>query len=210
MARAARRIALTGGLGSGKSTVAGLFEALGAGIVDNDAISRELTGAGGAAIPALRSAFGDEAIDAQGALDRAAMRARAFADPAERQRLEAILHPLIRDRSQALAQDLAPRHPVLLFDIPLLAEGGARRPVPGFERVLVVDCPASLQLARARARSGLAPAQLRAVIAAQAGRRERLAIADDVLFNGGTLEELRPRVARLWRAWTGGGAPAGL
>ncbi len=210
MARSARRIALTGGIGSGKSTVAALFTALGAGLVDNDEIARELTASGGAAIGALRTAFGETAIDAQGALDRAAMRARAFADPNERRRLEAILHPLIRARSEALARTLARRHPVLLFDIPLLAEGGHRRPVPGFERVLVVDCPPALQRERARARSGLPDAQLRAVIAAQASRRARLDIADDVLFNGGTLEDLHPRVARLWQAWTGGGTPSSL
>jgi dephospho-CoA kinase len=200
------RVALTGGIGSGKSTVAGMLAAHGAAVIDSDAIARELTAPGGAAIDAIRAAFGDRMIGPDGALDRARMRALVFADPGERERLEAILHPMIDAQAQREAAAAARRAPVLVFDIPLLAEGGAARTGRRYDRVLVVDCPPARQLAQALARGRMPETQLRAVIAAQASRGARLDIADDVLVNAGTLDELRARVARLWVDWTDPGA----
>ncbi len=192
------RIGLTGGIGSGKSTVAAVLGGLGAVVIDSDAIARALTVAGGEAIPALRAEFGPDAIDVAGALDRERMRRRVFADPAARRRLEALLHPLIRERGERLAREAAARAPYLVFDVPLLVEGGRGG---DYDRVLVVDAPPALQLERACARGGLAAAQVRAIMAGQAGRAQRLAAADDVLVNAGTVEELRERAQRLHRAY---------
>lgn len=188
-----RAIGLTGGIGSGKSTAAAFLAELGAGVVDADEISRELTAAGGAALPALRAAFGDGLVPPGGALDRAAMRALAFSDPAERGRLEAILHPMIRDES-ARRVAAAPG-PYCLLVVPLLLESGswARR----VERVVVVDLAERLQVERTCARSGLAPAEVRAIMATQWPRWRRLQAADDVLWNGGTPRELRDQCERL-------------
>ncbi len=204
MAVPAPRIGLTGGIGSGKSTVAAMLAELGAAIIDNDAIARELTAAGGAAIGPIRAEFGDAMIDDRGALDRARMRALVFPDPGARLRLERILHPMIRDRSERLAGAAQQRSPVLIFDIPLLAEGGGSRSALGLDRILVVDCPLSRQLSHARSRATMPPEQVRAVIATQASRRARLDIADDILVNAGSLDALRARVARLWAKWTRG------
>lgn len=198
------RIGLTGGIGSGKSTVAAMFAELGAAVIDNDAVARELTAPGGAAIGPIRDAFGAHMIDARGALDRARMREHVFARPDERQRLEGILHPMIRERSEELAQAALGRAPLILFDIPLLAEGAGGRAPSGYDRVLVVDCPVGLQLERAGARAGMPAEQVRAVIAVQARRSERLDIADDVIFNAGSLDALRLRVTRLWQRYCGG------
>ena len=192
------RIALTGGIGAGKSTVAALFVRRGAALIDADAIARELTGAGGAAIEALRAAFGAQMLDAGGALDRARMRALVFADAGARARLEAILHPLILERCRAQAQDRESSAPLLLFDVPLLAESSAARQALAADRVLVIDCPQAQQIARASARGTIPAGQIEAVIASQAPRRQRLDIADDVLVNAGTLDDLAIRVARLW------------
>jgi dephospho-CoA kinase len=192
------RIGLTGGIGSGKSTVAAMFAELGAAVIDNDAIARELTVAGGAAIAPIRAAFGDAMIDAHGALDRVRMRALAFAEPEQRRRLERILHPMIHERSEQLARAAQDRSRVLIFDIPLLAEAAGARSELGLDRILVVDCPVARQLSHTRARATMAPEQVRAVIATQASRRARLDIADDVLVNAGSLDALRARVARLW------------
>ncbi len=190
-------IGLTGGIASGKSLVATLFADLGIGIVDTDRIAHQLTAAGGAAIPDLVDAFGSEVLDAQGALDRAAMRARAFADASVRRRLEQILHGRIRALSQqALA---VARPPYALLAIPLLVESGANR--PPLDRILVVDCPESLQRSRALTRPGLSPDQVDAILAAQATRAERLAIADDVIDNSGTVESLQDRVRALDRRY---------
>jgi dephospho-CoA kinase len=188
-----RPVGLTGGIGSGKSTAAGFLARLGAVVVDADEISRELTAAGGAALPALREAFGGRLVPPGGALDRAAMRALAFSDPVARGRLEAILHPMIRDES-ARRLAAAPG-PYCLLVVPLLLESGswAQR----VERVVVVDLAERLQVERTCARSGLAPAQVRAIMAAQWPRWRRLQAADDVLWNGGTPEELRTQCERL-------------
>lgn len=190
-------VGLTGGIGSGKSAAASLFEALGAAVVDTDAIAHELTAPGGDAIAPIRAAFGEEVIDARGALDRAAMRRKVFADEQAKAHLEAILHPMIRaeaDRRSAAAQA-----PYVVLVVPLLVESGGYR--SRVQRVAVVDCPEEVQVARAMARSGLSAEEARAIMAAQAGRRERLAAADDVIDNGGELAALRPQVEALHRRY---------
>ncbi len=189
------RIGLTGGIGSGKSTLARLLVDQGARLIDSDAIARELTAAGGAAIEAIAQAFGPGVIEAGGALDRARMRSLVFSDPAARRRLEALLHPMIGARSEQRAAELAPGAPYLVFDIPLLAEGGLRD--GRFDRVLVIDCPAGVQMARALQRGTLSRSQIEAVMASQASRERRLAVADDVVFNAMGLADLRRRAERL-------------
>lgn len=194
-----RRIGLTGGIGSGKSTVAGLLAAHGALVIDADAISRELTAPGGGAIEALRAEFGPTAIDPDGGLDRERMRAVAFADPGARGRLEGVLHPLIAAetaRRTAAAGDGA----VLVFDVPLLVESGRWR--ARVERVLVVDCSTETQVERVMRRSGWERAAVERVIALQAPRAARRAAADAVMWNDGvTLDALAQDVAALWRSW---------
>lgn len=189
-------VGLTGGIGSGKSAAADMFAALGAAIVDADAVAHDLTGPGGAAMAALREAFGDIVIAPSGALDRAAMRQLAFTDPSARSRLEAILHPLIgaecASRMVSAAENGAP---YVIHAVPLLAEsGGARKHM---NRVLVVDCPEDLQVSRVMARSGLTAEEVRRIMAAQAGRAARLAIANDVIINDGDMEALHRNVAEL-------------
>ncbi|MCD6679261.1 MAG: dephospho-CoA kinase [Burkholderiaceae bacterium] len=190
-------VGLTGGIGSGKSTVAELFAARGASIVDTDAIAHELTAAGGAAIDAIRMRFGDAVLRADGALDRDAMRARAFDDPSARSALEAILHPMIRAESQRRIAD-APG-PYVMHVVPLLVESGGRS--GRFDRVLVVDCPVSVQIARVQQRSGLSAARIESILAAQASREQRLAAADDVIDNGGDAEALPAQVDALHRRY---------
>ena len=176
-------VGLTGGIGSGKSVVADALKALGAAVVDTDEISRNLTAAGGAAMPALRAAFGQAFITPEGALDRAAMRALAFSDAPARERLEGILHPAIREHAdRALAESTA-AYAVLV--VPLLFE--SRGYLDRVGRILVVDCAEALQVERTRARSGLTEAEVRAVMAAQWPRWRRLQAADDVVWNGGNL-----------------------
>jgi len=194
--RAVFRIGLTGGVGSGKSTVASVLHRLGAGIVDADSLAHELTGSGGAAIDLLRAEFGDSAIGPDGALDRAAMRALAFADPAVRQRLEAVLHPLIRANAERRARALAERGaPYIVFVVPLLVESAHWH--GQLERVLVVDCSEAVQLERVAARPGLDRTIAARIVAAQASRASRLAAADDVLFNEAPLPIIETRVAEL-------------
>ncbi len=188
-------IALTGGIGSGKSTLGRMLVEQGAALIDTDAIAHELTAAGGAAIGALRAEFGDEAIGPDGALDRCAVRARVFADPRSRQRLEALLHPMIWQRAGQLAGALAATAAYLVFDVPLLTESATR--AQDFDRVLVVDCPVALQVARVVQRGSLDRAEVEAIVAAQASREQRLALADDVVFNGESLEALAQRALRL-------------
>jgi len=189
------RIALTGGIGSGKSTLARMLAARGAGLIDADAIAHEITAVGGAAIGPIRARFGASFIDGDGALDRARMRAHVFGDERQRQALEAVLHPLIRAQTELRAAALACTVPYLLFDIPLLAEapGTERR----FDRVLVIDCPADVQVARVLQRGSMTREQVEAVLAAQASRESRLAIADDVQFNDAGLDQLERAAARL-------------
>jgi dephospho-CoA kinase len=186
-------VGLTGGIGSGKSTVAQLFAALGAAVIDTDAISHALTGPEGEAIAAIRKAFGRQVIDSTGALDRVAMRQLAFADPNVRRRLEAILHPLVR--SEADRQVAAHKAPYAMVVAPLLVESGMYR--YRVSRILVVDCEESLQVARTVARSGLTEQEVRAIMAAQASRATRLAAADDVIENNGTVDQVHTQVARL-------------
>jgi dephospho-CoA kinase len=190
-------IGLTGGIGSGKSEAARLFAQRGAAIVDTDAIAHELGAPGGAAAEPIRNAFGAGAIAADGALDRAAIRRLVFSDPAAKRKLEAILHPLIRARSEALVARAAGSYVVLV--VPLLVESGVDR--SRYQRVLVVDCPEEQQVARVTSRSGLAAEEVRAIMATQASRAERLAQADDVIDNSGPIERLDPQVERLHRSY---------
>lgn len=193
-------IGLTGGVGSGKSTVAAMLRQLGAGIVDADELAHALTAAGGAAIEPLRARFGEAVITASGALDRARMRALAFTDRAARGDLEDILHPMIRELARERGAMLAAAgSPYVVHVIPLLVESGNWR--DRFHRVLVVDCSEAAQLARVTARPGIDEHAARGIIAAQATRAERLAAADDVLFNEAPLDELLARVGRLHDAY---------
>ena len=174
-------VGLTGGIGAGKSTVERLFAELGIPCVDTDVIAHQLTAPGGAAIAAIRSEFGDEAVAANGAMDRAVMRARVFAEPALRQRLEAILHPLIRQES--LRQLAVLQAPYVLLGVPLLFETHLFDGV--VQRSLLVDCSEQVQQERVMARSGLDAAQVAAIMAAQMSRAQRRLLADDVIDNSG-------------------------
>jgi len=188
------RIGLTGGIGSGKSAVADLLAARGAAIVDADAVAHQLTAPGGRAMPVLIEAFGAGICDAQGGLNRAAMRERAFRDPHTRVWLESILHPLIGEAMQNAASQATGAY--LVFVVPLLVEHLARWR-PQIHRLCVVDCPESLQIERVRLRSGLAPETIDAILAAQATRSQRLAVADDVIDNSGNLHLLAEQVDAL-------------
>ena len=205
MAGSVATIGLTGGIGSGKSTVAGMLAARGAGIVDTDALARALTAPGGAALPAIAEAFGPGVIAADGALDRAHMRRVVFAGadaPAARRRLEGILHPMILAHALEDAGRFMQAHPgqPVVFDVPLLVESGhwAER----VDKVLVVECPPDEQVRRVVARSGWAEADVRRVIAQQASNAQRRAVADAVIVNHGlTLDDLRAEVDRVWADW---------
>ena len=194
------RIGLTGGIGSGKSTVANVWVSLGAGLVATDAIARALTAPGGAAMPAILARFGACMEAPDGSLNRAAMRALAFGSDAAREALEGILHPLIQREAERQAEQAQARFGTVLLDIPLLTESGRwRRAV---DRVVVVDCPAETQITRVRARSGWDEATVRSVIARQAGRCARRAIADAVIYNDGTDPTvLAAEVEALDRTW---------
>jgi dephospho-CoA kinase len=197
------RIGLTGGIGSGKSTVAALLAARGAAVLDTDLIARQLTLPGGAAIDAIRTAFGAEFIGTDGGLDRPRMREAAFADPERKRRLEGILHPLIGLEVERLAAE-AGSAPAIVFDIPLLVESGRWR--ARLDRVWLVDCSETAQVERVVARSGWTEAAARSVVAQQASRPARRAAADAVIHNDGiSLGELEAEVRRLWEATTGGG-----
>lgn len=192
------RIGLTGGIGSGKSTVAGFLREAGAAIVDTDAISRTLTQADGVAMPAIAAQFGPSFVAADGALDRELMRALAFSDPAARHRLEAILHPLIT--AEALAQADAATAPLTVFDVPLLVESGRWRPRAA--RVLVVDCAVETQIERVLQRPGWTRERIEGALATQATRPARRAAADAVILNDGlTLTALRNEVLSLAALW---------
>ncbi len=187
-------IGLTGGIGSGKSTVADLLAAKGAALVDTDVIAHQLTAPHGAAMTAIAEAFGADVVAADGSLDRAAMRRLAFSDPAAKTRLEEILHPLIRQRSDEACQQ-AKAAPYIVLVVPLLVESANYR--RRIDRLLVVDCDEATQIARVMQRSALSAEQVRAIIATQATRAARLAVADDVLRNDGNMAELLPQIERL-------------
>lgn len=192
------KIGLTGGIGSGKSTVAALMEACGALRFDADEVSRALTAAGGDAMPLIEAAFGSDLVGADGALDRAAMRALVFRDDDARRRLEAILHPLIAQRRDALVTSAKGRS--VVFDIPLLAESPAWR--TRVDRIVVIDCQESTQVARVLARSGLAADEVQRIMARQASRAQRRALADAVIYNDGlSLSELEQATHALWAHW---------
>lgn len=174
------RIALTGGIASGKSAVAALFEAHGVPVIDSDVIAREIVAPGSPALAAIRQRFGDRVLQSDGSLDRRALREQVFADPAARRDLETITHPAIRERMQAWSGTAS--GPYQIHMIPLLVEGGGRR---DFDRVLVVDCPEALQIQRVMQRDGVDASSAQKILAAQASRAERLAIADDVIVNDG-------------------------
>ncbi|MDR2838970.1 MAG: dephospho-CoA kinase [Azonexus sp.] len=193
-------VGLTGGIGSGKSKVAELFAERGIEVVDADAIARQLTATGGAAMPALVARFGPQIADASGALDRPAMRRLVFADAARRKELEAILHPLIDEESSRRCRAAA--SPYVIIDVPLLVEGGSHRR-GRYQRILVVDCPEDLQIARVAARNGFDEAAVRAIMAAQATRAERLAVADDVIVNDDSIDALSMAVEALHRKYLG-------
>lgn len=190
-------VGLTGGIGSGKSAAARVFESLGASVVDTDAIAHELTAPGGAAIAPIRAAFGAQYITADGALDRARMRELVFADADKKRELEAIQHPLIRERSRLLAEAAGGAYVVLM--VPLLIESRDYR--MRYQRVLVVDCPEQMQVARAMARSALSADQVRAIMASQATRSARIEAADDVIDNSGDVAYLERQVAALDRRY---------
>lgn len=186
-------IGLTGGIGCGKSTVADLFAARGATLVDTDLIAHAMTAPHGAAMAAVAAEFGPAFVTPDGALDRAAMRALVFADARAKQRLEAILHPLIR--AEAERQAAAATGLYVIFVVPLLIESGAWR--DRVARILAIDCSEATQVARVMARSGLPEAQVRAIMATQVSRAERLAAADDVIDNDGRIDSLAPQVDAL-------------
>lgn len=192
------RIGLTGGIASGKSTVADLFADKGVPVIDTDAIARDVVAAGKPALEEIREAFGNEVIRDDGTLDRAAMRRIVFQDPGKRARLESILHPRIRDEAFARADEADGDY--LLVVVPLMVESPMRNRM---DRILVVDVPEATQLERLLARDAETPEQARCMIAAQAGRGERLAIADDVIDNGGTLEATRRQVDALHALYRG-------
>lgn len=191
-------IGLTGGIGSGKSTVAALFEKLGVRIIDTDELSRDLTQSGGAAIAAIRAAFGAKYIDATGALDRSKMRAQVFSNPAEKARLEAILHPAILEQVKRLAANPTSA-PYTIAVIPLLFQ------VQGYQdwlqRTLVIDCPEETQIARTMQRSGLSKPEVQAIMAQQTPRLQRLELADDIIHNDADLPALTERVAQLHKRY---------
>ena len=185
MCRTTRRIGLTGGIGSGKSTVARLLVACGAVLVDADAIARQVTAAGGVAVKEIASQFGDQVITAEGALDRDRMRQLAFNDPAARQRLEDIIHPLVRQETMRQSEQAVKAAmgggACIVFDIPLLVESGRWR--QQVDHVLVVDCSEATQIARVMARNGWTREAVEKIMAGQASRAQRLAAADSCIYN---------------------------
>jgi dephospho-CoA kinase len=195
----ALRLGLTGGIGSGKSTVAAMLARLGAAVVDADAISRSLTLAGGAAMPAIAQAFGPSFVAADGALNRDAMRQLVFSDPGARAGLEAIIHPLVAQHTErCTAEALHTGAPCVVFDVPLLVESGRWR--PRLDAVLVVDCSEAMQISRVMQRSGWSQEAVEKVLASQASRVQRLAAADVCLYNQSlSLDELAAQVHEAWQ-----------
>jgi dephospho-CoA kinase len=190
-------VGLTGGIGSGKSSVGHAFESHGVRVIDADVISRALTAPGGGAIDSIRKTFGDTAIDAAGALDRAKMRALIFSDSDARRKLEAILHPMIRnecDRLVATAES-----PYVILMIPLLVESGAPR--KRCHLIAVVDCPEQVQIERVMRRDGLSRTEVEAIMKSQATRTLRLSHADDVIDNSGPPSAIAAPVAILHKKY---------
>lgn len=187
-----KAVGLTGGIGSGKSTVAELFAKLGVMVIDADVIAHDLTGIGGAAMPEIRAVFGDELCLADGALNRNAMRELVFADPSARSRLEEIIHPLILEKCRQMLDGV--QAPYALLVVPLLFETSSFLSL--VQRTLVVDCDESTQLSRVMARDGMTKGQAEAILFAQSPRQARLDKADDVIFNNADIVELSEQVNR--------------
>ena len=194
-------IGVTGGVASGKSEVTRRFEALGVAVADADLAAREAVAAGSPGLAEVVSAFGPGVLSAAGELDRTAMRQRVFEDPAARQRLEAIIHPRVRAWLRQECE--AALGPYAIAAIPLLTEGGGRDAYPWIDRILVVDVPVEVQIKRLMRRDEVDLALAGAMLAAQASREARLAIADDVIVNDGALEALDGEVARLDQLYRG-------
>jgi dephospho-CoA kinase len=189
-----RRVAVTGGIGSGKSAVSAMLAEHGAVVIDSDVLAREVVAPGTPGLAAVVEEFGPEILTTDQALDRPAMGRLVFADPAARARLEAIIHPLVRAMA-AQIESTAGAGTVVVHDIPLLVETGQQ---DGFDTVVVVDAPPEVQVARLTAQRGMSEAEARSRIAAQASRDQRLAVADHVVTNDGSLAELRATVDELW------------
>jgi len=189
-------VGLTGGIGSGKTKVANAFAERGASIIDTDDVAHRLTAADGAAIPAIESAFGTAMLTPEGALNRAKMREAVFSEPTQKSLLESILHPMIR--SEVARLSYAAPGPYLMYVVPLLAETGHWK----FDRILVVDCDENHQIQRVMQRDNLSEALIKSIIAQQATRQQRLAMASDVLTNEGTFELLIPEIDRLHKLYS--------
>ncbi len=198
-------VGLTGGIGCGKSRAAEMFAELGADIIDSDVISHELTGPGGGAMTAVEQAFGRDYVRADGSLDRERMRSLVFSEPDARGKLEAILHPLIR--AETVHRTQASTAPYVILVVPLLLETGAYREL--LDRILVVDCDESQQIARAMARSRLTEDEVRRIMSAQLPRDERLRQAQDVLFNDADIKTLRTKVEALHRQYLSAATASG-
>lgn len=186
-------VGLTGGIGSGKTTVADMFSARGAAVIDTDQIAHQLTSVGGTALPAIRVQFGDDFFTPDGAMNRAKMRDYVFVDSTARKRLESILHPLIRIETERAAKQAHGAY--LLFVVPLLVESNTWQ--DRVSRILVVDCPEELQVKRVMQRNGLSESQVRAIMATQATRDARRAVADDIILNDRDATSLAPEIDKL-------------
>jgi dephospho-CoA kinase len=191
-------VGLTGGIGSGKTLVANMFAVRGAAVIDTDQIAHQLTAINGTAVPAIRAQFGEDYLTHEGAMDRRKMRECVFADPAAKRRLESILHPLIRAETVRAAEEA--RGDYLLCVVPLLVESGAW--LSQVSRVLVVDCPEELQVKRVVQRNGLTEDQVRAIMATQASREARRAVADDIIVNDRDAASLTPEIDMLHTLYT--------
>lgn len=188
-------VGLTGGIGSGKTRIANEFAARGASIIDTDAIAHQLTAPGGNAIPAIEANFGKEMLTPQGAMDRTKMRELIFSDAKQKLQLEAILHPMIR--AEAAIQTELATGIYIMYVVPLLVESGHWK----FSRILVIDCDEDRQIQRVMQRDGLAENLIKSIIARQATRQQRLAIATDVIQNQGAFETLIPEIDRLHKLY---------